>query len=416
MPPVGQEATGGPMPVTGTTRESLLTAVSFLRARPGADQWQELYPEIPAETVPEERKRIEQAAESIRKELSEYLHSVLSTPNLIVLAGSGASLGKAGGPSMSDLWARVSTLPNFQKAKTAVKHPAEDQWIENLLSSCRIAKRFLDSESAEIVAKFLAAAEWEIVKACSEFLPKADLVGHQTFLKRMARRRLRAPRLKLFTTNYDRCFEIAAASLGIILLDGFSFIEPRRFSPRMFSYDIVRRARGSEIASDFVEGVIQYFKLHGSVNWDTTEDGIIQTESPTSPCLIFPSSEKYEQSYSQPYLELMAQFQSALREPNTCLVTIGFGYGDDHLTGPIMSAVDSNPSLRLLAVDSAAREKSSNTKAVFSHLLERIERGESDICLVNAEFAQFAEMIPQLRALSPAEQIERSVRQIASKR
>jgi hypothetical protein len=389
------------------------TRISFLQAANVSAGWSELNPEIPADASPEAKKKAQQEADTARKGLSEYLHTVLTTPNLIVLAGSGASLGKVGGPSMKDLWNEAVKLPKFKEAAAAVKHPPGDEWIENLMSRCRIAKQFLEGPTATSVKEFLSAAEKQIWNACSQFISKADLAGHQTFLKRMARRRLRAPRLKLFTTNYDLCFETAAGRLGMILIDGFSFSEPRRFDPRLFNYDIVRRAKGSDEANDFVEGVAQLLKLHGSVNWDVTEVGIVQAAIPKNPCLIYPANTKYEQSYSQPYLELMAQFQFALREPNTCLVTIGFGFNDNHLSTPILAAINSNPSLKLLAVDRSAKARSSAGDGVYGLLDKRISSGEADIALLNAEFSQFAELIPQLRALSPAEQIERSVRQIA---
>jgi hypothetical protein len=389
------------------------TSISFLRDGGTSPRWRSLNPEAPADATPEAQKKAQQDAEAARKELGEYLHAVLTTPNLIVLAGSGASLGKVGGPSMQDLWNEASKLPNFKQAAAAVKQPAGDEWIENLMSRCRMAKQFLDGEAAGAVNAFLKVCEQMIWNACSGFLPKADLGGHQTFLRRMARRRLRAPRLKLFTTNYDLCFETAAGSLGIILVDGFSFTEPRRFDPRLFNYDIVRRAKGTDETNDFVEGVAQLFKLHGSVNWDDTESGIIQAQVPKKPCLIYPASTKYEQSYSQPYIELMAQFQSALRGTNTCLVTAGFGFNDNHLSAPILSAVSANPSMKLLAVDRSAKAKSEAADGAYADLGKRIASGEAEIALLNAEFAQFADLIPQLRALSPAEQIERAVKQIA---
>ena len=108
----------------------------------------------------------------------------------------------------------------------------------------------------------------------------------------------------------------------------------------------------------------------------------------------------------------MSQFQSALREPNTCLLTIGFGFNDNHLSGPILAAISSNPSFKLLVVDRSAKEKSELPSGAYYMLREKIASGEADIMLLNAEFSQFAELIPQLRALSPAEQIERSFKQI----
>lgn len=400
--------------VNPQTKDQVAThsGVCFLHAG-NHGNWLTVTSEEVKDSSEEEDKRSRDSEEDAREQLSEYLRSVLTTQNLVVLAGSGTSLGMAGGPSMADLWKRVSSLPGFDEVALAVKQPNNDQWIENLLSRCRMAMQFFDEPTATKIAEFLQAAEKMIWKACTEFLDPAKLEGHHTFLRRMARRRLQVPRLKLFTTNYDLCFETAASELGVVVIDGFSFSHPRRFDPRFFSYDIVRRATDRDETHSFVEGVIHVLKLHGSVNWDDTEMGIIQTNEPTKPCLIYPANTKYEQSYSEPHLELMSQFQRALREPNTCLVVIGFGFNDDHLTRPVLSAMKSNPSFKLLVVDRSAKRKSEQNTGVLSLLRKKILAGEADIALLNAEFSQFAELIPQLRALSPAEQIELSVEQIA---
>lgn len=61
-----------------------------------------------------------EANDDCAKKLSEYLRSVLTTPNLLVLAGSGTSLGKAKGPSMTDLWEKAIKLEGFEEVKKAV--------------------------------------------------------------------------------------------------------------------------------------------------------------------------------------------------------------------------------------------------------------------------------------------------------
>lgn len=378
------------------------TQLSFAHVSHGADVWTDL--------------SSQGAKDEGLKKLSEYLHSVLTTPNLLVLAGSGTSLGKVNGPSMGDLWTKATALTDFAEVRKAVKQPDDDLWIENFLSRCQMAKEFLPAAEATQVAGYLKVCERMILTACTDFVATADLEGHRTFLRRMARRRSKAPRLRVFTTNYDRCFEESASRLGMSIVDGFSFSMPRYYDPRFFGYDIVRRAKGSDETNDFVEGVIQIFKLHGSVDWDRTADGIIQKENPTVPCLIYPSNAKYQQSYTQPHLESMTQFQAALREPNTCLVTIGFGFNDNHLSAPILAALESNPSFKLLAVDLVAQKKSADAEGMYATLKSKILQGESDVAMLNAEFGQFAELIPQLRALSPAEQMERTVKQIAGKK
>jgi hypothetical protein len=92
--------------------------------------------------------------------------------------------------------------------------------------------------------------------------------------------------------------------------------------------DIVRRnTSSSSTNTHYLEGVYQLYKLHGSTNWsrrNTNSYIIEQAENVTeNSCMIFPAKGKYQQSYIQPHLELIARFSQSLREPNTCLIIAG---------------------------------------------------------------------------------------------
>lgn len=67
--------------------------------------------------------------------------------------------------------------------------------------------------------------------------------------------------------------------------------------------------------------------------------------------MIFPSSEKYMQSYQDPYFELFAKFQELLKRPNTLLITSGFSFADNHISQMIIQAILHNKSLALLISD-----------------------------------------------------------------
>src|SRR5205085_1187137 len=89
---------------------------------------------------------------------------------------------------------------------------------------------------------------------------------------------------------------------------------------------------------------------------------VIPSPTPDSVCLVYPARGKYQQSYVQPHLELVSQYFAALREPNTCLIVIGFGFNDDHLSEPILAAVRTNPHLRLIIVNPSADDLTSRRK------------------------------------------------------
>jgi hypothetical protein len=397
---------------------------------PEAAEWKELKPDVPASTDPAEKQGILATAKAAKEELKNFLLSSLQMQHVVVLAGSGTSLGPiTKGPSMSTLWdycvndnpgtgtAARTASPAAAKVIAEIGYDvaAEKENIEALLSRC---EAYLQVKNSKDVTGFVTASKKVILEKCSEFIDPADanqLAAHRTFLHRLSRRRVRDSRLKLFTTNYDLCFETAAGRQGLVVLDGFSFTQPRQFDPRFFLYDIVRRPTTGDEVGTPLEGVFHIYKLHGSVNWARKGENEIEVEqkpNPDSACLIYPAKGKYQQSYVQPHLELVSQYFSVLREPNTCLIVSGFGFNDDHLSEPILAAVRTNPHLRLIivnpsAVDLTTRPKDNNK--YWNTLFSLAKQGE-DVWLINANFGDFAEMIPDLKSLTPAQRLTRDIK------
>lgn len=316
---------------------------------------------------------------------------------------------------MLDLWQSAIGENPTDKAKATAKkvnHDLEDQNIEAFLSR---VESYLQVKDDTDVGKFLDASKKVILDKCSDFLDPRKLGPHKTFLHRLSRRRVRDQRLKVFTTNYDLCFERAAAELGGVALDGFSFTAPRRYDPRFFAYDIIRRPRTGDDIGHYLEGVFLLYKLHGSVSWARDESGAIHEKdkpAPSEACLIYPATGKYQQSYVQPHLEAMAQYLAAVREPNTCLLAVGFGFNDDHLAEPLLAAVESNPHLRLIIVDSSAKTETTTGNRYWKRFFELRARGE-DIWFINAPFGDFAELIPDLKSLTPADALMKAVKGIS---
>lgn len=78
-----------------------------------------------------------------------------------------------------------------------------------------------------------------IKDACQLHLPENS--PHTVLLNKITKRKVTLPRFKLFTLNYDMMFEQAACESNFVIIDGFSFSQPRIFSGRNFDYDIVSR-------------------------------------------------------------------------------------------------------------------------------------------------------------------------------
>lgn len=386
------------------TEPERMTATSALRT-PGAVDWRELVVGDAAD------KDKQEEAHKAKDELKNMLLASLQMQNLVVLAGSGCSLS-AGGPSMQDLWVgAVGDKPTDGTIETAqkVNHDLTDRNIEGFLSR---VEAFLQVNQDDGVGEFLDSSKQVILDKCSGFLDPDKLGAHKTFLHRLSRRRVRDQRLRVFTTNYDLCLERAAAELGGVALDGFSFTAPRRYDSRFFGYDIIRRPRSGDDLGHYLEGVFLLYKLHGSVNWARGPEGAIYEKDkpvPAEACLIYPATGKYQQSFVQPHLESMAQYLAAVREPNTCVLAVGFGFNDDHLAEPLLASVQSNPHLRLIVADPGSTTTATNGNRYWKQLAELSGRGE-DVWFINVSFGDFALMVPDLKSLTPADTLMRAIK------
>ncbi len=227
--------------------------------------------------------------------------------------------------------------------------------------------------------------------------------GH---LRKVARRSSRQPRMKLFTTNYDRCFEKAATKARFTVIDGFSHTLPQEFDGTYFTYDLVRRIGHGE-TPDYIPNVFHLYKLHGSVDWERRSQNVIKSENPSKALIIYPRSDKFEISYEPPFLELMSGFQFALREPNTTLLIIGFGLKDKHIVEPIMSSIRSNINLRVVLI---SPHLETSTNSIVKSMSNYIIQGDSRLHLIETTFEETVKLIPDINIETEIEQHERRMR------
>ena len=106
---------------------------------------------------------------------------------------------------------------------------------------------------------------------------------------------------------------------------------------------------------------------------------------------------------------MIGALQSALREPDTAVIVSGFGFHDDHLARPILSAVEANLSLRLIVCDpvflaDAALEQGDHAIAVgeppanrfLKAFVQLAASGDRRIHLMNGRFEDMALALPDL--------------------
>jgi hypothetical protein len=245
-----------------------------------------------------------------------YYKSNLSNhfENFVILTGSGTSfevgdIGKKG-KLMSGLWDSVKQRLKENRLKEICKlvkypYPKTKEYgdLEALLTKANIAKEFIDDDIEEVITEI----QNNIKHDCTLTLPDNSM--HELFLKKITSRKLKYPRVKLFTLNYDTLFEQAAGKCGYTIIDGFSYSFPRTFNGKYFDYDIVVR-ENSRIKNEenYATRVFHLYKPHGSIDWEKSEGKVIKNETTDNPVMIYPKSTKFESSYEQPFFEMIAKF------------------------------------------------------------------------------------------------------------
>ena len=329
--------------------------------------------------------------------------------HIVVLAAAGTSLDNGGnnGKTRNGLWEEgkvtIEQLCNTLWASETEKSKriTKDKDIEALLSHVLLVEK-ADEKKAKDLKPLRNNLEKIIREACKLTLDNS-YAPHKTFLDKITARKANESRVQLFTTNYDTLFEQAAQRGGYVVIDGFSFSFPRTFSGRYFDYDIVQREqtriKGEE---SFVSKVFHLYKMHGSLTWKQTEQGMIQQVNTTeTPLIVYPASDKYESSYEQPYFEMMSRFQQALRRENTLLIVLGFGFRDKHIQNVILEAVNQNPSFQLVIVNYNANGTINREELKEYFDGDAVKR---NVSIVFDTFKGFTENLPENKTYSSNEE------------
>ena len=168
------------------------------------------------------------------------------------------------------------------------------------------------------------------------------------FLISFSSRTATRDRLHIFTTNYDRFIEYALDEAGIYTLDRFiGKLDPTLRMHKM-ELDFHYNPPGIRGEPRYVEGVVRYTKLHGSLDWCINNGEIHKIpmpfgsepsegnpDKPYDTVVIYPNSSKGIDTAYFPYSELFRDFSTAICRPNSVLVTYGYGFGDSHINAII---------------------------------------------------------------------------------
>lgn len=271
------------------------------------------------------------------RDFATALGAKLATRSRHVCAFIGAGAAKSCGlPDVKDLEAKVKAgLAGSDLA--AFNRLLDGRNVEQVLSRLRrIAGLVTGTETVDS----LTAAQADALDKCvcqrivsALDIASANLTPMSHFAAWAGRADYRHP-IEIFTVNYDLLLETALEEHGVPYFDGFVGNLKARFRA-----DLVEAPPGDPsgyVASRFV----RLWKLHGSVNWERSEEQIVRRGQPVKdlPAAIYPSDAKYEESRRVPFLVLQDRLRRALHQPETVALVSGFSFADDHLNEMLFDA------------------------------------------------------------------------------
>ena len=303
----------------------------------------------------------------LRERIEPWLTSLFQSEHLNLLLGSGLTTGVCG---IAGAKAAQMANPEFSYKKDEIETAAiksakalgrQDGNLEDRLRVAIELLRVLELFEKRGARKLRKEIEKKLVAFAGDVLRSESSVlqsdsGKQalnclvTFLMSFASRVGTRDRLHIFTTNYDRFIEEAADIAGIHLVDRFvGRLEPIFRSSRM-NVDLHYNPPGIRGEPRYLEGVVRFTKLHGSLDWlrvgsdirriglpfgSTTMEPFLQAhrmnDNRVDGLMIFPNSAKDVETAQYPYVELFRDLAAATCRPNTCFVTYGYSFGDEHI-------------------------------------------------------------------------------------
>ncbi|OGF48602.1 MAG: hypothetical protein A2231_11455 [Candidatus Firestonebacteria bacterium RIFOXYA2_FULL_40_8] len=394
------------------------------------------------------------------KDLKRYIRKLLEVDNLCFLLGSGASC-EAGGRNMSELGKEI--LPEIEKCFVKAKpffealkkmHVLSDgktvdlerfiSYLVNLQHVSTMEEKGFKTSFSKSRSKYniksvqirsaLNIYRKKVFELCS--LPTEDKLDkldvHKLFFKKvLAHRRVNQSRLAVFTSNYDLLPEKACDQLGITYLNGFHGVTERVFYPEVFDLDLHRVEVGERKRTHFYDKVVQLFKLHGSLTWIGADDShnpfcikelsfsevARQMDSDEiAPIMIYPTCNKYGESTGFPYSEMLRRFGAFLTRTQTAIITIGYGFNDEHINSIIRQGL-SQPSLTMVSFLPELKKeegKFSLSNYPKEHFVNKLISAEdARIMFVGGEDAKWqrtiTEVLPEVDEEDPLEQIRKTL-------
>lgn len=321
-----------------------------------------------SDELPADGEALDKFISAARKNIEPWLSAVFQSEHTNLLIGSGFTTAvcyqaKAGALGMGkvEFNTEYDAQINIYAQKSAAAMGRGDSNIEDqfrsalmLLDGLKVLGDVTKHDALEtalgtVLHSFLRSvlATENGIDNASDNDWKKGVSALQSFLLSFASRSASRERLHVFTTNYDRLVEYGCDLAGIRIIDRFVGALNPVFRSTRVEVDMHYNPPGIRGEPRFMEGVIRFTKLHGSLDWHidartkqmhrvgipfgagATHPGV--PEKPIDTVMIYPNPAKDVETTEYPYAELFRDFASALCRPNSVVVLYGYGFGDDHV-------------------------------------------------------------------------------------
>jgi hypothetical protein len=366
-------------------------------------------------------------------DLKAHLASLVRLENVGMFLGAGSSCGNAGGKSLKAVWADFSsTHPddvNWLKGKgydvTGPKVNVEEL-LDNIELTLKEWKRSKFTVRYNQLARIKSNLLRGIIKAA--LLEKSlwsspaslddipsSLISHCKVLQKLCTSRQPGQSSPwVFTTNYDLAIEWAAEALNLQVINGFSGLHLRSFSPHNF--DLGFRNIKAQGEARFGTYNIYLGKLHGSLSWQLNDDELVIEESAYSlkqvyddflngktqsidKLLVYPGVSKYFQTTGFVFSEVFRRFSEFLSSSHSALIINGYSFRDNHLNRLLKSALH-NPTLQIviflpeLKIDSSSSELSWDIEEVPNWVKKLLALNIPQVTFVGEGAKSFFDELP----------------------
>jgi len=347
----------------------------------------------------EYKKDSEYNRQKIREKVEPWLTAVFQSEHLSLLVGSGLSIALTGSGSV------MKRIDFNGEYKEKIKNKADEEAKNmgrgeaNFEDELRVAIELLKGYEIQNEKENFNNLKEEINKKLKDLL-NAIIDNEKKFLEEISNNKINAnenpnkndknnnqiterknllllleqfllsfstrtatrDRLNIFTTNYDRFIEYGLDEAGILTLD--RFIGKLKPIMRFHRIDLDYHYNPPGIRGEprYVEGVVRFTKLHGSIDWKFEGDEIVRMplsfgesvkddffSDPFDKVVIYPNSAKAIETAFFPYSELFRDFSTAICRTNSVLVTYGYGFGDSHINRIILDML-TIPSTHLVII------------------------------------------------------------------